>query len=94
MAQIINQAVHPLLVSDSSGLNPGNVVSLSYLLDSKVQLQLVNNFNIPHVPDGFSDMFVFNPSDKLRDGLEKDQNYKLEPVYENGRYHLWRLEKQ
>jgi uncharacterized membrane protein len=86
IAQIINQAQKPLVVSDHRTNYQDNVVgeimSLTYRLDPKVKLQLVVQPNIPKIPKGFSDVFLFNPSDTLRNGLEKEQSYRIEPLYE------------
>lgn len=103
VARIINQANHPLVISDGNGLifdhALSNVISLSYLLDKKVKIQLVIEPKIPKIPDGFSDMFLFTPSETLRDGLEKNSNWKLEPVYSDRKSYrgsqvcLWKLSK-
>jgi hypothetical protein len=71
-------------------------MSLTYRLDPKVKLQLVVQPNIPKIPKGFSDVFLFNPSDTLRNGLEKEQNYRIEPLYERQQplpASLWKLRK-
>lgn len=100
LAHIINQAEHPLVVSDDRTHNKplanviGDIISLTYMLDPKVRLQLVVEPNLPKIPDGFSDVFLFNPSKVLRHGLEK-QNYKLKLLYEKNRPNhtsFWKLE--
>ena len=75
-ARIINKAPRPLLISDSSGSNPGNVISLSYLLHPKVRLRLVVDENDIQVPDNFSDVFLFRPSAAMRRKLEN--GYRIE----------------
>lgn len=90
--RIINQATYPLLISD---IEIADILSLSYRLDPKVRLQLepqcytcrldsqlVFKPNKPKFPDGFSDVFLYMPSKRLRRGLEKD--YKIEPVNDRG----------
>ncbi|MFE1746212.1 glycosyltransferase family 39 protein [Coleofasciculus sp. H7-2] len=95
VARIINQAERPLLVSNSFGINPGNVFSLSYILDPKVRFQLVVDPNIPKIPDDsnainrVSTVFLLSPSDKLREQVEKQKNSQSEGVY--GDNHLWLL---
>ena len=84
-ANIINQAARPLVITDDrTKINQftvtGDIMSLSYMLQPKVKLQLVVEPNIPKIPSGFSDIFLFNPSEALRKGLEK-QNYKIELIY-------------
>jgi uncharacterized membrane protein len=101
IASIINQAKSPLLISDSS---IGFVVSLSYLLDSKLQLILFPEIrktktSIPSISKEYSDVFLFDspyhfrvgliPENSLRYQLEKEQKYKIKPVYEEGG--LWQI---
>jgi hypothetical protein len=99
LARIINQAPHPILLSDTNSetvnyMTIGNLVSLSYLLDSKVQLQLVVKPSIPKITDSTRDVFLLLPSQELRRGLEKEQNFHLEPVYqEKALTWLWKLVK-
>ncbi len=88
VARIINQAAHPLLISNTDGGDDiGYVMSLSYLLEPKVKLQLVMQPNIPKIADGFSNVFLFRPFNGLRDGLEKE--YKMKFVHRVGK--LWEL---
>lgn len=92
VARIINQATHPLLLSDDE---PGDVLSLSYLLEPKVRLQLVVKPKVLNISEGFSDLFLYKPSEELLYILEKKQNYKIKPTQELGSFQdkLWRLEK-
>lgn len=76
-ANIINKANRPLLVSSNNDLNPGDILALSSLLEPKVKLQLVIEPNIPKIPDGFSDVFVYNTSSKIQTELKKKYNIKI-----------------
>ncbi len=87
IARIINSAINPLLISSNHSLNIGDLMSLSHLLNSKVKIQLVTEPILPNIPDGFSDVFLYNPSQNFKTELEK--MYKIESVYERGR--LWQL---
>jgi uncharacterized membrane protein len=91
VAYIINKASRPLLISNDNGSNPGNIISLSYLLEPKVRFRLVTTANLPQIPDNFSDIFLFDgdSSKKWRSRLENEENYKLEPILEV----LWRLKR-
>ncbi|MEI1374084.1 glycosyltransferase family 39 protein [Nostoc sp. UHCC 0926] len=93
VAQIINQTTRPLLISDALGDNYGNVFSLSYLLEPKVRFLLVNNQKIPKIPDGFADVFLFNPSDTWRETIEKKYKVKTDVVYSDNYYSVWKLTK-
>lgn len=89
IARTINQTAQPLLLSSSFGSNLGNMISLSYLLEPKVRLQLVNPPQLPQISKPFSDIFLFDDdsSGQWRSRLEKEQGYKLELIYTQ----LWRL---
>jgi apolipoprotein N-acyltransferase len=91
-AMIINQTNRPLLITSYYHANFGELLSMSYLLNPKVQLQLVSEPNIPQIPQGFSDIFVFNPSPALKSGLERDYNSKVESI-EPSELQLWQLKK-
>lgn len=95
VASIVNSAAHPLLISDSSTAISSSfacrILALSYLLNPQVQLQLVVEPNIPQIPDGFSDVFLFSPSEALRQGIEKEQAYRAELVFQRDNFWLWKL---
>lgn len=96
IAWIVNQSKAPLLISNSFGINFGNTLALSYLLDPKVRLQIVTGntqpdfMNIPKIPQGFSDVFFLNPSDPFRDKIEKKYNWKLKLIYNDSHLWLWK----
>lgn len=93
VAKIINQASRPLLISDSFGINYGNVFSLSYLVEPKVRFQLLKGTNIPKLPQGLTDVFLLNPSDTLRKEIEKKYKSKAGVVYGDKYYSLLKLAK-
>lgn len=81
-ARIINQAPQPLVISNPSDTNTGQLISLSYLLNENVKFQLIGqpNIYIPPIPTGFSDIFLFYPSKALRKGLEQEYGAKIELI--------------
>jgi hypothetical protein len=79
-------------VSSNYQFNLGEILALSHQLDLKVKLLLVEEPHIPNIPDGFSDVFLFNPSQTLQNGLEKERSQKIERVDERSR--LWRLNRE
>jgi uncharacterized membrane protein len=87
VAAIVNQAQKPLLVTDEL---PGRVLAFSHLLKSDVKLQLVIELNIPKIPPSFNNVFLYRPSEALRQGIEQEQNWKIEPVYKDW---LWKIGK-
>jgi uncharacterized membrane protein len=91
VANIINLSESPLLISDSEGINYGNVFSLSYLVQPKVRFQLLKNQIIPDIPDGFTDIFLLNPSDTWRRQIVTKYEFNINIVYEDEYYSLWKL---
>ncbi len=88
VAQVINQASQPLLLSNSL-----EIMSLSYLLEPKVQFnwltrqpvempngEIRKQLVIPKITDSFSDVFLYNPSRQVLDEFDKRPNYKVELV--------------
>jgi hypothetical protein len=43
------------------------------------------------IPENFSEVFLYNPSQTLRSRLEKEQNYKIVAAQKNDNIWLWRL---
>jgi uncharacterized membrane protein len=117
VAEIINKAERPLLISSNTA---ANILSLSYLLNSNVQflynpecytscnllrsknknVDVANKLNLPKIPNGFSDIFLFEtaPSQEWLSQLGKNQPYKIEtklkPSSEEFISWLWRVEKR
>ncbi len=90
VARLINQSQRPLLISNDNGSNTSNILSLSYILEQKVRFQLVVDPSVPNIPKGFSEVFLFNPSELLRNKIEKEQNYKTESIKPEN-LNLWKL---
>jgi hypothetical protein len=83
-ARIINQYPRPLVISDEI---PGRVLSFTHSLQPQVQLQLLPRAQIAPIPTHFQPIFLYRPSDQLRQGLER-QNWQVEPVYKSW---LWQM---
>jgi len=93
IARTVNQANYPLLlVDDYNWSSKNNVWSIINFLEPKVRLQLVVEKDISRIPGGFSDVFLFTPSQELEDGIKKEHKVKIYPVFE-GTLSLWILEK-
>ena len=91
IARIVNQTSHPLLISDAYATNPGNLVSLCYLFNSKVKLLLIpevgTNFKLPPINFSNKDIFILNLPQTFRD--EFKTKYKVELIAVN--QNLWRV---
>ncbi len=80
-SRIINKATHPLIISDDdivSGLMP-----LNYRLDPHVRLMLVTQPNQVALPEGFSDIFLFSPSQELLSFMQKKTEWQIKPIYQS-----------
>jgi uncharacterized membrane protein len=98
VAQIINQSNAPLLISNSFGINFGNIFALSYLLNPKVRLQLINDniqtdfSDVPKIHTNYRDVFLLNLPDPLRENIEKQYGWKLKLIYNDSHLWLWKRE--
>lgn len=89
IAAQINAADAPVLISDSgNGTNMGDLISLAYLLDERVELILMDREpNLFLIPEN-STLFLFRPSENLRELFEAKFG-QLEPALESRQ--LWKL---
>jgi uncharacterized membrane protein len=97
VAGIINKATQPLVVSELSGNNLGNLLALSYRLKAPVQFQLLDKPPFPQISKDFNEMFLYGNSGNWIARLEKEQNFKREPIYKDKRDNeiwLWKLVKK
>jgi uncharacterized membrane protein len=76
IARVINQASNPLVISDGS---LHKIIILSHQLNPEVQFLLVREPQRLQIPTSFSDIFLYQPSQKLRKSLE-EENYQIVPV--------------
>lgn len=97
VANIINKSKRPLVVTELSGNNLGNLLALSYRLSPNVQFQLLEQPPFPQIGMGFSEMFLYGNSGKFVSQLEQAQNFKREPIYKDNQENevwLWKLIKK
>jgi uncharacterized membrane protein len=87
VAGIINRSSRALLISEGTAME--DFLSLSYLLNPKTRVQLVENQTSDIVIAGRS-IFLFRPSETLRKDLAK--SYSLELLHERGG--LWQLKQR
>ena len=78
MAEVINASDRPLLVSDNQPA--GQLLSLSHALNHDVHLQLAQRAGLVEVPDGFDPVYLYLPSNQLRNRLERRQNLVTTPI--------------
>ncbi len=85
IARIINLSANPLLVSDAS---VERVLSLCYRLDDHVTLQLVLPQQPIRIDHHRGDIFLYQPSSKLREAIAMKNNQQIIPTEKNW---LWQV---
>jgi uncharacterized membrane protein len=90
IAKIISQGNKPLLITDVSNENIiASIQMFGHLVDPKVRFQVVDKNKLPQITNGFTDIFLFKPSDFLKAGIEKIYNSNLQQIND----FLWKLKK-
>lgn len=85
VAEIINQTSQPIVISNHSA----RLATLAYMLRPDVKILFIEEPEVPKVPKGFTDVFVFRPQWSLISGLEAQENSQLKLVHNHGE--LWIL---
>ncbi|MGL5061022.1 MAG: glycosyltransferase family 39 protein, partial [Microcoleus sp.] len=109
-ARTVNLASNPLIVSDANiaylmplsfRLEPKVKLLIQpqcytscYRTYRKRRELAAKKTQVPPIPSGFDDVFLYKPSDKLRSGIEAKQNYKIQPVAGNAELNLWKITKK
>ncbi|MDF0554411.1 glycosyltransferase family 39 protein [Kamptonema sp. UHCC 0994] len=108
IARIVNETQKPLVLSDTSNISLGQILSMSHLFAPKVSMQLFQpDSPIPSkiklaqeqtsvkIVTDFSDVFIYGNPDKLRSRLEQEGKYKIEAVDlgETQKILFWKLVK-
>ena len=98
IANIVNQAAHPLLVSSGSVSTDysftGVILCLNHFLAPKVKLLLTVEPELPKILSTYSnyDLFLFMPSDRLRQYFEKE--FEVESAMQVEDSWLWKLKRR
>ncbi|MGK7929639.1 MAG: glycosyltransferase family 39 protein [Spirulina sp.] len=96
IVQAIASSENPLLMTVSSGINLGNILSLSHDLEPNLNLLLIDNGDrpdwetIPDIPANFSDLYFLNVSDRLRKTVEDRYNFKTQLIHHDNHLWLWK----
>lgn len=87
LAQFINQVPSPLIISGPE--KASRLTSLSYELKPSVGFLLLEDPNQLKIPNSFTDVFLFRPSEDFIQALQQHPAYKVEPVSQLR--NLWQL---
>lgn len=101
IAEIINSYERPLLITNTivvdnnPDVNVGNLISLSYLLDNKVDLLLYKNQNIPPIDrNKYTDVLLWDVKEESRNNFQEINNCELEIVEGDYYQPLWQMQSQ
>ncbi|MDY6937555.1 MAG: glycosyltransferase family 39 protein [Cyanobacteriota bacterium] len=86
ISRIINQAESAIVISDEV---PGRLLSFSHLLDRDVTLLLIGEGSAPMRVDEFKNIYLYRPSEALKQQIEEIQGQKLNRAYKRW---LWQLD--
>ncbi|MGB3492700.1 MAG: glycosyltransferase family 39 protein [Elainellaceae cyanobacterium] len=78
-AAALNDLPSPLVIIGYQGVNLGNSIALSYWVSDQVQFQLVKDSNVPDLPPGVSDRFLFYPNNDLLTAFEQNPEWEAVP---------------
>jgi uncharacterized membrane protein len=104
IARLVNDSKQPLVISDGTGQpffdhGLSNVISLSRQLRPNVAMQISVEGKMPEIPDmGYSDRFIFTPSQSLLIGLKEKYGDRLKPIetsvsrYRSSDVCLWKIQ--
>jgi predicted membrane metal-binding protein len=73
LAQIINKSEKPLLVSDVFYMR---ILSLRHQLNNDAQFLLVKESEMPSIPAGLKNVFLYSPTAELKQALESSYTLK------------------
>ncbi|MGK7929640.1 MAG: glycosyltransferase family 39 protein [Spirulina sp.] len=97
VVRAIEQSDNPLLITNSDWLNLGHILSLSHALDPNLHLLLINDRgdphdgeSIPNIPSEFSDIYLFNTSDRWRETIEDKYDWNTQLIYRDVYLQLWK----
>ena len=89
IAKIINNSDNSLLISNSHGMNLGNILALSHLLNDNISLILLDGRNrshsyqsIPKIPRDFDNIFFLSVSEQFKRKIEQQYDTQLEKIYD------------
>ncbi|ACK67526.1 conserved hypothetical protein [Rippkaea orientalis PCC 8801] len=87
VAHVINQSSNSLVISDT---HPAIVLSLAHYLKPTVSLELLKSSQSPQIPSNKQTIFLFNPSQQLRENIKKLNTFQVRRV--KGIRNLWILQ--
>lgn len=86
LAKVINASDRPLVIGSYSTVSTGEILVLAHMLDAHVRVLMEDWQQPAQVPDGYSRLFVFMPSDELKTQLER--RYKLAPFQGSWKWYV------
>ena len=97
VANLVNAAPRPLLVSNSFGIDFGTTFALGRRLNPKAKLLLTQDIietdvkKLPSIATGFDPVFLLNPSDAYRQKLGQQLHKETKLVFKDFHLSLWKM---
>lgn len=97
IAEIVNQASHPLLIADDSTRLSDSfacrILALSHSLRPNIHLLLLRQPNFPPLPTTkFDNLFIFSPAPWLSQAAKDRPNLTLQTIFHQRRFHLLQVQ--
>lgn len=92
VADMINQSQTALVVGNRERHHPGNLLALSYLFKDETKMQFLATEQEYELPQNFSGIFLYSPTDQFRKALEKNENVTTRLLMEDLHLQLWIVE--
>ncbi|MGD1907456.1 MAG: glycosyltransferase family 39 protein [Leptolyngbyaceae cyanobacterium] len=93
VAELINGAEAPLIVTDAFSYNPASMISLSYLLEPETQFLLLprveESFTVKDLPTNVETIFLFNLPETFREQFEARYPVNFSPVFQDPWNEIW-----
>ena len=100
VAESINQEQNPLIVSNSKGINFGNILALTYLVKKDGDFLLVDGWQKQdyeteiNIPPTYKNIFLLGLSEQLRKKLKQKYNAQLELAFNDAHLWLWKMKRE
>lgn len=88
LAQVVNRSKKPIVIADDFFVK---FLSFTHSLSPDIHFQLLSSSSVPTIPQGFSDVFLYRPSERLQTAL--GAKYDLQPIQAK-QLLLWRLKQK
>ena len=87
-ARFLDRFSQPYVISGTNSIALGNLISLSHRLQPDVRLYVAVD-TVPSIPEDAENVFLFYPTEELKEQLGEQKGSDVEPVAEPGVHLYW-----